>query len=328
MNQLKVAVYAICKNEKNHLRRWMSSMQEADGIFVLDTGSCDGSPELLRSLGAEVSCMTISPWRFDSARNASLELVPEDYDVCVCCDLDEFFAPGWRKCIEKSWTEGVTRLSYPFYYDHNGSFFMRGLIHARHGYRWQWPVHEALVRLDPGEVTASCRDIALYHDPDPEKSRSSYLPMLEKAVEADPLDARMLHYLGREYMYRGMYQRALDTLTLHAAIGKWDAERCASLRYAGRCLEALGRRNEALIIYRGAVDACPRLREPYIEYALCRLQHGDLEDCISLCQKALSIIPDGSYFCESFASDDFIIALLQKAEKKAALLHAGEKQPL
>ena len=52
------------------------------------------------------------------------------------------------------------------------------------------------------------------------------------------------------------------------------------------------------------------------------------EECISLCRKALAIVPDGSYFCESFASDDFIIALLRKAEKKAALLHAGEKQPL
>ncbi|MBQ2326421.1 MAG: hypothetical protein II376_02595, partial [Clostridia bacterium] len=59
----------------------------------------------------------------------------------------------------------------------------------------------------------------------------------------------------------------------------------------------------------------------------CRLQHGDLEECISLCQKALSIIPDGSYFCESFASDDSINALLQRAEKKAAFLQAGEMQP-
>lgn len=327
MNQLKVAVYAICKNEIKHIGRWIKSMNEADGIFVLDTGSSDGSPQLLRSLGAYVSSITIDPWRFDTARNASLDLVPKDYNVCVCCDLDEYFAPGWRKSLEKAWSEGVTRLSYPFYYDHNGSFFMRGLIHARHGYRWQWPVHEALVRLDPGEVTASCHDIALYHGPDPEKSRSSYLPMLEKAVEADPLDARMLHYLGREYMYRGMYQRALATLTRHAAIGKWDAERCASLRYAGRCLKALGRHTEALMVYRGAVNACPRLREPYIEYSLCLIGQGHFEECISLCRKALAIVPDGSYFCESFASDDYINALLQRAEKKAAFLQAGEMQP-
>ena len=46
-------------------------------MVVLDTGSRDGTPELLRQLGAEVTEEVISPWRFDVARNRSLELVPQ-----------------------------------------------------------------------------------------------------------------------------------------------------------------------------------------------------------------------------------------------------------
>ena len=93
---MKVCVYAICKNESQFVGRWMDSMSEADGIYVLDTGSDDGTPELLAARGAVVEVERISPWRFDTARNRSLALVPADADICVCTDLDEYFHPGWR----------------------------------------------------------------------------------------------------------------------------------------------------------------------------------------------------------------------------------------
>ena len=78
-------------------------MQEADQVVVLDTGSTDETPALLRRRGALVYEETISPWRFDTARNRSLELVDEDADLCVCTDLDEPFRPGWRSALEQVW---------------------------------------------------------------------------------------------------------------------------------------------------------------------------------------------------------------------------------
>ena len=52
---MKVAVYAIAKNEAKNVRDWYNSMCEADEICVLDTGSTDGTPELLRALGCKVA---------------------------------------------------------------------------------------------------------------------------------------------------------------------------------------------------------------------------------------------------------------------------------
>ena len=95
-----VVVYAIAKNEEKFAKRWMASMGEADRVVVLDTGSTDRTVPLLRELGAEVTAGEIVPWRFDAARNAALELVPEEADICVCTDLDEVFRPGWRKALE------------------------------------------------------------------------------------------------------------------------------------------------------------------------------------------------------------------------------------
>ena len=102
MGNCKVCVYAICKNEGQFVQRWMRSMSEADLVVVLDTGSTDDTAELLRQAGAQVTVEKIEPWRFDTARNRSLELVPEDMDICVCTDLDEVFHPGWRERLERA----------------------------------------------------------------------------------------------------------------------------------------------------------------------------------------------------------------------------------
>ena len=47
MNDYKICVYAICKNEEKFVERWYNSMKEADYIVVLDTGSTDKTIELL-----------------------------------------------------------------------------------------------------------------------------------------------------------------------------------------------------------------------------------------------------------------------------------------
>ena len=59
---MKIAVYAICKNEAQFVDRWMDSMSEADEIVVLDTGSSDNTVELLEARGAAVTVETIFAW--------------------------------------------------------------------------------------------------------------------------------------------------------------------------------------------------------------------------------------------------------------------------
>lgn len=303
MGKYKTAVYAICKNEIKHAERFMASMSEADGVYILDTGSEDGSAERLADLGAHVSKAVISPWRFDRARNLALSLVPADTDICVCCDMDEVFLPGWREEAEKYWGDGVNRLSYPFVYSEEGgeSFFYRSLIHGRRGFKWQYPIHEALFCVER-EICRRCDTIRLYHRPDPQKSREEYLTLLEQAVAETPDDPRMNHYLGREYMYRGMWEKAISVLSHHVDICGWDAERCASLRYMGRCLEKLDNPEEAENRYRQAVLACPYIKEPHVELAFFLYSNGRYEEALDEAQKAIAVTsPHDSYFNEAFA---------------------------
>ena len=175
---MKIVVYAICKNEAGYAERWMASMAEADGVYVLDTGSTDGTAERLRALGAVVVEERVEPWRFDTARNRSLELVPEDADICVCTDLDEVFHPGWRAALEAAWTDGTTQAVYRYTWNFNadgseGTVFWIEKIHARRGYRWTHPVHEVLERQEgwgPGRK-CTAEGVQLDHHADPAKSR-------------------------------------------------------------------------------------------------------------------------------------------------------------
>ena len=66
-------------------------MKPADHIIVLDTGSTDNTVELLTSLGIEVHEKHYDHFRFDTARNDCLDLIPEEYNIRVSIDLDERF---------------------------------------------------------------------------------------------------------------------------------------------------------------------------------------------------------------------------------------------
>ena len=79
----KICVYAITKNEEKFVKRWVDSMKEADEIYVLDTGSTDKTVSLLKEEGVIVKEEKVEPWRFDVARNKSLEMLPDDIDICV-----------------------------------------------------------------------------------------------------------------------------------------------------------------------------------------------------------------------------------------------------
>ncbi len=310
MSKYKVCVYTICLNEEKFVDRWYESMKEADEIFVLDTGSSDNTVKLLESKGVKVKTKKIAPWRFDVARNESLKLVPLDYDICVCTDLDEVFNPGWREELEKVWTPNTTRLRYIYNWslDENNkpiiSFYYEK-IHKRIGYSWYHPVHEIL-KYDGNEIFTTTDNIVLNHYPDKKKSRASYLPLLEMSVKEDPTDDRNMHYLGREYMYYGKYNEAIDTLIKHLNLdtARWKDERCASMRFIGRCYRNLKRYDEAKMWLKKAINEAPYLRDPYMEMALLYYTLKNYDEVIYYVNLALNIKSNiKTYINETFSFD-------------------------
>ena len=98
---MKICVYAIAKNESKFIDRWYNSVKEADYICVLDTGSTDDTFEKIKKLNIISKQIKYENFRFDVARNDSLQLIPEDTDICVCIDIDEVLVEGWSKILKE-----------------------------------------------------------------------------------------------------------------------------------------------------------------------------------------------------------------------------------
>lgn len=153
MKKPKICVYAIAKNEEKFAARRVKSMSETDSITVLDTESTDKTVEILSFFPlVTVHKKNISPWRFDTARNESPALVPQDADYCVCTDLDEVFEVGRRNALEKAILSSPDKVSYRYIWDFNpdGSektVFNIEKIHRRNGFNGLIPYKKFLNSL-------------------------------------------------------------------------------------------------------------------------------------------------------------------------------------
>lgn len=284
---MKICVYAIAKNEIKFIDRWYNSVKEADYICVLDTGSTDGSLEKFKSLGIIVKQKIYKNFRFDKARNDSLKLIPQDADICVCIDLDEYFNPGWADILKANWKQNTTRAKYRYTWNFNldgseGIVFMLDKIHKNGNYSWKNPVHEILTTNKKEEII-NLTQIQLNHKADITKSRANYLPLLIKAVNEDPTNDRNTHYLAREYMFHGEYKKAIRMFNKHLSLptATWKAERCASLRYIANCYKMLKQPKKQEEFLLKSILENNQLREPYFEIAKMYFEQNKyLQACI------------------------------------------------
>jgi glycosyltransferase involved in cell wall biosynthesis len=319
LKKFKIAVYAISKNEEQFVDRWVDSMQEADEIYVSDTGSTDNTVKKLKDRGVIVNKINIKPWRFDKARNASLNFINKNVDICVCTDLDEILQPGWRKKVEKAWKNNqITRLKYMYTWSFNpdgtpGRHFVYSKIHKRNDYKWTHPVHEILEYTGKDqEEYAFDETIQLDHYPDPTKSRGQYLDLLIMAAKEDPNDDRNMHYLGREYMFYKKWDECIETLNKHLEMPKstWNDERAASMRYISRAYLNKNNYSEATKwLYRAIIEAS-HLREPYIEMAQLAYLSKDWAKVYHMVEEALKIKEKSlTYLNEPYSWDHTIYDL-------------------
>lgn len=278
--KLKIAIYAICKNEKQFVNKWFQSMLEADYICVLDTGSTDGTYEMLLQWQEKfpekiiINQKTYEKWRFDTPRNDSLMLVPEDTDIYWCTDLDELLEPGWSIDLKNNWKEGQTRGIYLYAWSHTdsgapGRIFWYDKIHTK-DYKWLFPVHETLFyQGENKEVIGQISSrVLLHHYPDLRKSRKSYLDLLKIRAEENPTEHYGIMYLAHEYFIQNMDQECVNYIINKALPGVADAPDALFIPdlyvYLGDAYCRLGNLIKAEQNYRLGIASFPGFRENYI----------------------------------------------------------------
>ena len=293
----KIAVYAIAKNEAKHVDRWYDSVKEADGIFVVDTGSTDNTMELLRDKeNVTLYEANFQPFRFDLARNFILNQVPDEYDWCVFLDLDEVLEEGWCAKLEQEIEESphATGFNVHFVYSRlpdgqPATTYSRHMVSRNGMYNWHYPVHELLQYIGPDECIIVSTDIVALHLPDDRKARDSYLPLLEMSVQENPNDPRAIQYLAREYMFVQQYQKALLFFHKHLTIEQSLPLRCETYRHMAQCNIGLGLNQEAERCFLRAIAECPTHREGWGDAANFYLRVQDYDSCLGMVSGMLRI---------------------------------------
>lgn len=286
---MKIAVYAISKNEEQFVARFCESAKEADVILIADTGSTDNTVPLAKDCGATVYEICVSPWRFDKARDTALNLIPGDVDVCISLDLDEVLQPGWREEIERVWQEDTTRLRYKFDWGAGIAFYYEK-IHHRRGYHWHHPCHEYPVPdVRTNEVWAHTDMLLAVHQPDPTKSRGQYLDLLHVAVTEDPRCPRNAFYYARELTFYSKWQEAVEALNKYLAMPEatWQNERSYAMRLLGKSYDELS--SDGLVWYRRACAEAPNTREAWCDLAMACYRKSMWAECFAAASNVLAI---------------------------------------
>ena len=221
---MKLCAYTICKNEIKHIDKWVAGLKnEVDYICVLDTGSTDGTYEYFKENYPEVIIgqKTISPWRFDDARNEAKKLIPNDADVAMTVDLDEVYKPGFRAAIEEDFNAGYNLISgYKVTFKDDEAISIVGeelslpIVADIKNWKWIYPVHEYLEYCDENAVKEIVDErIVCEHRPDETKSRSQYIEILKRWYESsDAPDAICVEKYTVELYQRGYEKECYDIL--------------------------------------------------------------------------------------------------------------------
>jgi glycosyltransferase involved in cell wall biosynthesis len=295
MSKPKIAVYTIALNEEKHVKRWYESAKDADLLLIADTGSTDKTRFVAKALGIEVQQISVDPWRFDIARNASLALVPSDFDMCIQLDMDETLSDGWREQVEAAFNAGNLWPTYKQVTSRNSdgsirSAFNHFKIHPRKGFIWKYPIHEVITPMDGTNYSRQSIGVEVDHLQDHSKSRKSYLHLLETAVREEPSDWRMNHYLSREYFYNHDWIKVMSTAYACDELqGGWDIERASTYMWASEASHHLGFKRLAKWWAEMATLAAPNFYEAWHWRAHIAHLQGEWQECLEYSSKRLDL---------------------------------------
>lgn len=223
LDNVKICVYAICKNEEKFVERWLKSVDEADYIAVLDTGSTDNTKKIFEEYSLNNPGKLIfksfdygDNFRFDNARNDNLKLVPFDTDICVVLDLDQVPVKGWSKIVKNHYIDNELVTGYIIDHNEDGDENNRWRSKNVHPnspyYIWTKPIHEGIHYIGDNKKYKECFDenFIINHYPDTNKDRSLYTTLLRKAVQEDPTDPYFVNYLGVELSKNSFIDEAIE----------------------------------------------------------------------------------------------------------------------
>jgi len=272
-----VSLVVIVRDGAGTLPRLLDSVRPwVDRMFVVDTGSTDGTPALAAAHGAEVEHFE---WcdDFSAARNAALDMAGADWHLVL--DADEWLISGgaFLQGLRASPPVQVGVLQFEDVFgsapDQKACHWISRLLPGPVRYSGrvhEQPVHELPTRRMPVRIGHDG-----YMPAALQSKRGRNRQLLQQALCRDPGDAYLQYQLGKDLAVYGEHASATDhfarAVERAPAAAPWLADLMARLLYsmksAGRHEDGLRR---LLTELEGRVDT-PLADSPDVFFAL-----GDL----------------------------------------------------
>lgn len=260
-----ISLACILKNEVSNIIPLLESVKDCfDEIHFTDTGSTDGSIELLEGLSRGTNPANAKiflhhfKWvdDFSAARNYSFSHVKTDYVMWM--DLDDVLNNA-KDFI--SWRDSVMGIAnfwiatYHYASDESGkpmcSFARERVIKNGIGLKWNYFIHEGISpKLDGGKVieanyATTWQIVHKRNESDIKKDKSRNINIFEKNIHI--LDSRMTYYYGKELFDCNRLEEARRWLI--DAVNRADLEihdRIMGMQYLAMCLMRMEKFEEAI----------------------------------------------------------------------------------
>lgn len=323
---MKIAVYTIALNEEKHVERWYESAKDADYLLIADTGSTDRTIEIAERLGIAVIEISVKPWRFDDSRNAALAALPDDIDYCISMDMDETLSEGWRELLEKM---TATQIEYKLNLTYRDeaetvvdTYFINNRIHKRHGFRWEYFIHEALLPDRLEEHTLEfCEGLEVSHHPDREKSREQYNKMIEDAYKYYN-NARFHIYQATQLMAFNRFEEAAEVWKSYLTLDEYivDFEIASAWRLLYKCSY------DKKVKYLKKSLKIKKSRETFLELAIYYFKKQKWNKCYKYAKQGIEInLKPSSLLMNKFAHGHLLDNLLAVAKQNRKMFKFTKK---
>lgn len=280
MARPRIVLTMIVRNEAAVIRRCLESVKRhVDAWAISDTGSTDGTQEIIRDVLRDVPGVLIErPWvDFATNRNEAIEAAQQfSPDYCLTLDADEElttsagFSLGELSCD-----------TYDAMFQMGAGRWPRKILFRPH-LRYKYVLDETLELGETHDVLPACLVISRT---DGARSAAGLVEkyrrdceVLRRALDKEPNEPRYWFYLAQRLMGAGQHREAIEAFEKRIAIDAsgFAAERPYSQMMIGQCLEKLGEPFEKVrAAYLKAWDMDPGRAEPLYLLACVHSVRGE-----------------------------------------------------
>ena len=267
-----ICLNMIVKNESEIIERCLSTLKDTiDSWVIVDTGSTDGTQEIIRNYLKDVPGeLHERPWvNFGHNRNEALDLARNKADYLLFVDADDqvIFLKSFQKSqlVKDFYMICVKRQS--------GDHFLPSIISNDPGWFWDGALHEHIThtrRMD-GEILKEIVNESYAQDGNRSKDPQKYLKdaqILEAELERKPNDPRTLFYLAQSYEAAGDLEKSLAYYKQRILLEGEEQETFWSYYSMGRIQANLRMSQEEVVkSFCEAWQLCPLRAEPLLNLA-------------------------------------------------------------